>query len=231
VTGFLLVGAVRCVRAARQPPPGQPELWWYLPTGVVPERTAGGRAGLLLVHTGQTAFLQLGACLGPEAGAVDSLPAPLAQALGREVSLGPAPVAVEAAELRLRGPGVAPRVLARSETSRVFPYTAVFRVSLDPAGAELAAAATGGRAGLLTVRFTGIRWQPGAAALTTSTSRRLSTTFSRTTTEGGTTVHRGTGGAAATAVTAAVLPALEPTAGGDVADWVAGDAGPPTAAS
>jgi hypothetical protein len=171
---------VRTVRGVRcLPVPEQAGRWWFLPLPPIPGRTPAGEPNVMLVELGDAAILQLEARLGPPDDELDVLRGELAAALAAEggdagpgpIRLDPAPVTVDAAELRLAPDRGRDAVVVRSRTSGYPPQVALFNVRLDAAQRSAVSSALAGRSGLLTIAYCGL-------ALSASTSRRSATTWS-----------------------------------------------------
>jgi hypothetical protein len=138
-------------------PASDPLTYYVLPLTAGPEVDSSGRPTLLLVPTGDTALLQLGAQLPLDDSALERVRQQLAEQLhGQDqsvVRLSPAPLRVDAARLMISSGDQAWTELARSTTSGFPPYMAVFGVPLKPDQSASALAAVQGRQGFLQVVY------------------------------------------------------------------------------
>ena len=143
---------IRCYRR-----PSDPATLLYIPGAPSPQRSADGTPMISLLRFAPHAFLQLSAQWDTADEQLDALRAALAAAYPNldvaGVRLDRAPVHVERAALELTSPGGQVTELQSSDTSGMPPYTALFNLQLDEAQQAAAAAALGGRTGLLAVRY------------------------------------------------------------------------------
>lgn len=137
--------------------PSEPATLLYIPGAPTPQRAADGTPMISLLRFAPHAFLQLSAQWDVTDEQLAGLRAALAAAYPdldvASVRLDRAPVKVDGATLELAGPDGQAAELQSSATSGMPPYSALFNLQLDEAQQAAAAAALGGRTGLLAVRY------------------------------------------------------------------------------
>lgn len=135
----------------------QPASYYYVPRHAQPQRGSDGAPMLNLIAAGATGFLQLTASWDVPGGTLEALRQEIAARDNIEdpatVRLAFAPVQIEGCAL-LVGDGTGEEEeLARSATSGMPPYSALFSVTLNEAQLANAAAAINGRFGFLMIRY------------------------------------------------------------------------------
>lgn len=135
----------------------------YLPLTPRPEADSQGSPMLLSIPMETGGLLQLGTNLGVAEASVDALRLELAARLKLDdpirIDLEPATLQVSGAWLEASGGGIdkpespAWEVLASSDTSCFYPFTALFNVQLNADQQAAATAGLNGRPGFLQVRY------------------------------------------------------------------------------
>lgn len=149
-----------------------PETFYFLPGTPEPERDARGRPALTLWVAPSGARLQLGVRWGVAPEALAALKRELLRAnpglSAAVIRLQPAPLGQVEAELAIGDGAGEPKTVALVASSGYTPYAALFNVTLDDAQREQVLAALHGRAGFVTVAYSGARAAEVTATATVS---------------------------------------------------------------
>lgn len=138
--------------------PSDANQFYYLPGDPAPQRDSRGNPAVSLMATSDFAMLQVSSQWQVTDSQLDALKADLQSQTNipaDALRLAPAPVQIEAVELRLTTSTGESEVLATSKSSGYAPFSAVFSVTLSAEQKAQAIAALGGRADLLWVSYRG----------------------------------------------------------------------------